>query len=683
MSEQDPKSPLREENPEQKNAAEPNSPETRKEQLPAELHFPDTEREHEAEPVQADKPDGESIDEGNEAEEASVEPVDTDSHDETPEEAPEEVTEHTSEGDVQPPETVAETGTGSDEQEHDEAPEMPAANQEKPESEGAAEEFRENEPDKSQPASSGEVVPEEGVRPSEQSLAEASEEATEIQEPAEADAAMNVEEPETTPADVVDEEEAANAQDESLEKNPEHEEVPGNPGERISEGPEVPPEEESTEEISDDGGEEPQIEHGEPEAESEQSAEESVESVGQENDTEKSEGETVPDEIQTLPGMVVPPAVASPGVLVPGLTGAAENSSEEETPEQENTAEETPAGQPETVAETPQEEIPEEAGEVRDEGEINTEERQKPMESTPAEELNGEAAAAEETEDDTQSPGERPAEEESPVEEAAEQEEVSDQVIDEPGENTLEGLEEIVSEEDGGDEVPEVREEVVDDLAHIIESIIFASDEPLPVATIKSVLDAAHTFGRVNPDMITARIGALNAKYESDGTGFNIVEIANGFQYATRRENAQWVSYLFKERSKRRLSNSALETVAIIAYKQPITKPEIESIRGVNVDYVLHNLLEKELVTVTGRAETVGRPLLYGTTQKFLKIFALKSLDDLPKLREIDEIIKEIKSKGAEESIQLEITALGDSSPADPDAEGNNNSGGSPENGAE
>ena len=126
--------------------------------------------------------------------------------------------------------------------------------------------------------------------------------------------------------------------------------------------------------------------------------------------------------------------------------------------------------------------------------------------------------------------------------------------------------------------------------------------------------------------MITSRVNALNAKYEADGTGFHIVEIANGYQYATRKEMAQWVSNLFKERSKRRLSNSALETVAIIAYKQPITKPEIESIRGVNVDYVLHNLLEKELVTVVGRAETVGRPLLYGTTQKFMKVFTLKSL---------------------------------------------------------
>lgn len=236
--------------------------------------------------------------------------------------------------------------------------------------------------------------------------------------------------------------------------------------------------------------------------------------------------------------------------------------------------------------------------------------------------------------------------------------------------NSLDGLEEIVKpEEVSGSEELAQKDETIDDLAHIIEAIIFASDEPLNIGTLKSVLDASHTFGRVNPDTIISRINALNSKYDSDGSGFHIIEIAEGYQFATRKELAQWVSYLFKEKAKRKLSNSALETLAIIAYKQPITKPEIESIRGVNVDYVLHNLLEKEIVTVVGRAETVGRPLLYGTTQRFLKIFGLRNLEDLPKLREIEEIIKEIRSKGAEESIQLEITALGDQVAMEPMAQ--------------
>ena len=236
-----------------------------------------------------------------------------------------------------------------------------------------------------------------------------------------------------------------------------------------------------------------------------------------------------------------------------------------------------------------------------------------------------------------------------------------------PATNPLDGLDEIVDAPGLSDtDEPAPKEESVDELAHIIEAVLFASDEPLNIGTIKSVLEASHAFGRVNPDAIVLRINALNAKYDSDETGFRIIEIAEGYQFATRKEMAQWVSYLFKEKAKRKLSNSALETLAIIAYKQPITKPEIESIRGVNVDYVLHNLLEKEIVTVVGRAESVGRPLLYGTTQRFLKVFALRNLEDLPKLREIEEIIKEIRSKGAEETIQLEIGALREQGATEP-----------------
>jgi len=261
------------------------------------------------------------------------------------------------------------------------------------------------------------------------------------------------------------------------------------------------------------------------------------------------------------------------------------------------------------------------------------------------------------------SQGETPAEN-NEFKEHVEEEPVAAEESHEETDHTLDGLDEIVKHEEEPDGTSG-KEEILDDLAHIIEAIVFASDEPLNVGMIKSALDASHTFGRVNPDMIVQRINALNDGYESVGSGFHIIEIANGYQFATRKEFAQWVSYLFKEKAKRKLSNSALETLAIIAYKQPITKPEIESIRGVNVDYVLHNLLEKEIVTVTGRAETVGRPLLYGTTQRFLKIFALKNLEDLPKLREIEEIIKEIRSRGAEESIQLEITALGEQQPPD------------------
>jgi segregation and condensation protein B len=101
------------------------------------------------------------------------------------------------------------------------------------------------------------------------------------------------------------------------------------------------------------------------------------------------------------------------------------------------------------------------------------------------------------------------------------------------------------------------------------------------------------------------------------------------------------VGYLSSEKSKRRLSQAALETLSIIAYKQPLTKPELESIRGVNSDYILNTLLEKNLITISGRAETVGRPLLYSTTSEFLKYFGLNKLSDLPKPREMEEIMND------------------------------------------
>ncbi len=113
------------------------------------------------------------------------------------------------------------------------------------------------------------------------------------------------------------------------------------------------------------------------------------------------------------------------------------------------------------------------------------------------------------------------------------------------------------------------------------------------------------------------------------------------FLFCTKPEYAKYVGYLSSEKSKRRLSQAALETLAIIAYKQPITKPEIESIRGVNSDYMLNTLLEKDLVTISGRADTIGRPLLYITTPEFLKYFGLNNLIDLPKPREIDEIMQD------------------------------------------
>lgn len=176
----------------------------------------------------------------------------------------------------------------------------------------------------------------------------------------------------------------------------------------------------------------------------------------------------------------------------------------------------------------------------------------------------------------------------------------------------------------------------------VIEAIIFSSDEPIPEAEIiKAIkaIDGEET--EITQADVQNAVDQLNAFYAQNTSAVNIVKIANGFLHATRSEYAKYVGYLSSEKSKRRLSPAALETLSIIAYKQPITKPELESIRGVNSDYILTALLEKQLITIAGRAETVGRPLLYKTTDEFLKYFGLKDLGDLPKPREIEDIMQD------------------------------------------
>lgn len=177
---------------------------------------------------------------------------------------------------------------------------------------------------------------------------------------------------------------------------------------------------------------------------------------------------------------------------------------------------------------------------------------------------------------------------------------------------------------------------------NIIEALIFSSDDPIShneiIRAIKGI-DGEDT--QVSLSDIDTVIENINKKYDEIQLPIKIVKVANGFLFATREEYAKYVGYLSSEKSKRRLSQAALETLAIIAYKQPVTKPELESIRGVNSDYILNTLLEKKLITITGRAETIGRPLLYGTTDEFLKYFGLFNLSDLPKPREIEEIMQD------------------------------------------
>jgi segregation and condensation protein B len=176
----------------------------------------------------------------------------------------------------------------------------------------------------------------------------------------------------------------------------------------------------------------------------------------------------------------------------------------------------------------------------------------------------------------------------------------------------------------------------------VIEALIFSSDEPISEnEIIRAIKGIDGEDIEIDSNDVHSAVEDLNKKYEENGNSFKIRKIANGFIFATTEINAKYVGFLSSEKSKRRLSQAALETLAIIAYKQPVTKPELEQIRGVNSDYILNTLLEKNLITITGRAETIGRPLLYGTTTEFLKYFGLYNLSDLPKPREIEEIMKD------------------------------------------
>ena len=181
-----------------------------------------------------------------------------------------------------------------------------------------------------------------------------------------------------------------------------------------------------------------------------------------------------------------------------------------------------------------------------------------------------------------------------------------------------------------------------EDKRQVIESLIFASDEPLTTRQIIEILGSAEHLGprlRVKEDEVLTIIRELNGEYVQLGRSFRIIQVAGGFQFATMPDFAEWLGRMVREKAKRKLSQATLETMSVVAYKQPVTKPEIEAIRGVNADYAIQKLMERGLITIVGRAATPGRPLLYGTTQDFLKHFGINDLSELPKPREIEEIM--------------------------------------------
>jgi segregation and condensation protein B len=186
------------------------------------------------------------------------------------------------------------------------------------------------------------------------------------------------------------------------------------------------------------------------------------------------------------------------------------------------------------------------------------------------------------------------------------------------------------------------------ELKAIVESIIFASEEEITSKQIKDIVDTSGL--RITVSEIEETVKELNEEYKTEGRAFEIMNIAGGFSFATRKDFSRFVGKLYEEKQKKKLSQSAIETLSIIAYKQPITRNEIEFVRGVNVDYIVNSLLERDLITIHGRADSPGRPILYGTTKTFLKVLGLNSLEDLPKLKEINEILKNEEIEGITEA---------------------------------
>jgi segregation and condensation protein B len=160
----------------------------------------------------------------------------------------------------------------------------------------------------------------------------------------------------------------------------------------------------------------------------------------------------------------------------------------------------------------------------------------------------------------------------------------------------------------------------------VVEAMLFASDVPLEAERIREVLDLE------NAAAARGLVEELIARYEGEPRGLAIVEVGGGYRMVTRPELAPWLVRLARARTRARLSRPALETLAIIAYKQPVSRPELDAVRGVNSDAVLDNLLERRLIRIGGRKEAPGRPFLYETTREFLVAFGLRDLNDLPKV---------------------------------------------------
>ncbi|MGH7402823.1 MAG: SMC-Scp complex subunit ScpB [Candidatus Rokuibacteriota bacterium] len=197
------------------------------------------------------------------------------------------------------------------------------------------------------------------------------------------------------------------------------------------------------------------------------------------------------------------------------------------------------------------------------------------------------------------------------------------------------------------------------ELIDVVEALLFASDTPVEVSRIKEVLDLESTA--------SARelVESLRGRLDAEGRGLQVMEVGGGYRLVTRPEIAPWLVKLARSRTRSRLSRPALETLAIIGYRQPVSRPEVDAIRGVNSDAVLENLLERRMIRIAGRKDSPGRPFLYETTREFLVAFGLRDLGDLPKVEGeliVPELAETAAAQLAEPGPEHEETAAADDS---------------------
>jgi segregation and condensation protein B len=197
----------------------------------------------------------------------------------------------------------------------------------------------------------------------------------------------------------------------------------------------------------------------------------------------------------------------------------------------------------------------------------------------------------------------------------------------------------------------------------VVEALLFASDTPVEIERLQEVL------GLESPEAARHLVEACRRRLDDRGRALQVIEAGGGFRMVTRPEVAPWLVRLARSRTKSRLSRPALETLAIIAYRQPVSRPEVDAIRGVNSEGVLENLLERRMIRIAGRKDSPGRPFLYETTREFLVAFGLRDLDDLPKV-EGELVVPDAatggEAAGAPAADAKEVGAAADPSQQDP-----------------